>query len=88
MEVRFVDLPHIGTELAHQSKWGRVVYTLVGADPYVRKRDGVESCILTWITVCPVCLTPFHVTTGLNSKLPAVRCGNCRLGKAKRKRRP
>ena len=75
----FVDLkdaPATGLEVAYKGQ----VYTCAAVRDYVRKRDGVPSHLLDWMSECVDCGTPFIQTTGLVLQWPVRRCPGCRKG--------
>jgi hypothetical protein len=55
-------------------------YTLLRAEPYERKRDGVLIELLCWRSKCPQCNGDFECTTSAAapSFKPARRCPDCR----------
>lgn len=87
MSLNFTAVLPVGTEVRHRSKHGQVIYRLEAVMPHVRKTDGAASSVLTWVAECPQCGKSFTVTTGLvTHSWPAVRCKNCRLGKARKRK--
>lgn len=44
------------------------VFELIGAEPYIRKADGVLSFVLTWHSECNTCGESY--TTGSGLKVP------------------
>jgi hypothetical protein len=55
--------PAIGTVVRYQ----RRPYTLIGAEPYTRSRDGVLICLLIWKTYCAQCGREFQTRTPMTA---------------------
>lgn len=76
-------IPEIGTvvDLDGQS------YEMRGTEPYTRK-DGEQTTLIVWETVCPDCQSPFEVRSTVKSNGLTRRCKSCaKVGKPVKGRR-
>src|ERR1700682_1689783 len=72
--IAYDEAPAIGTV----TKWKDQTYTVVAVRPYTRRRSGVMSALLTWVSGCRTCGVPFEVRTGLKARIDRQRCAEHR----------